>query len=132
MTRDLAVAHTCRATAMLELAAATWLATHAHWWTAVLTACTAPSLLLVAAGATAAHHRARAEAQRVVQLECGEHVRPFVPCCSFWRNSSGQVHGPDCTRPRLPLPRRDRYRLNPADQAAFESIARSYDDRSTA
>ncbi|MEV5646403.1 hypothetical protein AB0L67_41060 [Streptomyces flaveolus] len=28
-----------------------------------------------------------------------EQLLPPQPCCSFWDNSDGMVHGPDCTRP---------------------------------
>lgn len=132
MSHHLTIARTCRSLALGELAGAAVLAAHSRWWLAVLVASTAPSLLLVDALCRRAHRRARAEAQRVAQLQCGEPVQPLTPCCSFWRNSDGQVHGPDCTRPRLPLPRRDRYRLDPADRAAFDEITRSYGDRSTA
>ncbi|MEV0477516.1 hypothetical protein [Streptomyces prunicolor] len=53
-----------------------------------------------------------------------------MPCCQFWINSDGEVHGPGCTRPVLP--RRDTYRLHPAERAAFEEITARYDDRSSA
>ena len=53
-----------------------------------------------------------------------------VPCCSFWKNSDGEVHGPDCTRPTEA--RRDDYRLDDAGRAAFEEIAAHWDDRSAA
>ena len=130
MTRHQAIAHACRALALGELASATVLAIDSRWPLAALVACTAPSLLAVDAACRRAHHRARAEAQREERKGRGETPAPLVPCCSFWRNSDGQVHGPDCTR--LPLPRRDRYSLDPAGRAAFDVITRSYDDRSTA
>ncbi|MFH9823047.1 hypothetical protein [Streptomyces bobili] len=130
MTRHQWTAHICRALALGELASATVLATEHRWWHAALIACTAPSLLAIAAGARRAHHRSRAEAQRTARLEAGEQVQPLVPCCPFWKHSDGQVHGPDCTRP--PLPRRDTYRLDDAGRATFEEITARYDDRSAA
>jgi len=130
VNRDLAVAWTCRAVAVLELVAAIWLATHTHWWIAALTVSTAPGLFLVDALCRRAHHRARAKAQRTTQLKRGETPAPLVPCCQFWLHSDGEVHGPGCTRPSLP--RRDTYRLDPGGRAAFEEITRRYDDRSTA
>lgn len=99
MSRHLWIAHTCRAAALGELASATVLATDSRWWLAALVACTAPSLLVVDAGARRAHHRARAIAQREARAVPGENPAPLVPCCSFWHNSGGAVHGPDCTRP---------------------------------
>ena len=53
-----------------------------------------------------------------------------VPCCSFWKNSDGEVHGPDCTRPAAA--QRDDYRLDDAGRAAFEEIAAHWNDRSAA
>ena len=116
MTRHLAIARTCRATVLAELALAVWLVSRDEWLLVVLAVWSAPSLLLVDALCQRAHHRARAEVQHAAQLERGEQVPPLVPCCSFWRNSDGAVHGPDCTRPaaacaRPPLPRRARDRL---------------------
>lgn len=105
MTRDQWISHICRALALGELASAAVLASDGRWWMAVLVACTAPSLIVVAAGAHRAHRRARAAAQRAGQRERGEEVPPLVPCCSFWLNSDGQVHAPGCAR--LPLPRPD-------------------------
>lgn len=63
MTRDQWISHICRAVALGELAAATVLNLDGRWWLAALVVCTAPSLLVVDAGARRAHHRARAEAQ---------------------------------------------------------------------
>ncbi|MFI5825007.1 hypothetical protein ACIA8I_38965 [Streptomyces rishiriensis] len=130
MNRDLAVAYTCCAIAALELAAATWLATAGHWWTSALTACTAPSLLLLGALARRAYRQARAEAKRAEQLARGEAAAPLVPCCSLWERSDKEVHGPGCTRGVLPppLPRRDTYSHDEPGRAAFEEITRQPDD----
>ncbi|QJT04383.1 hypothetical protein G9272_32210 [Streptomyces asoensis] len=122
---NLAIARTCRAIAVLELAGAAWLAVTSAWWIAALVACIAPGLLCVDALARRAHHRKRAEAQRAARLKRGEQVEPLVPCCSFWLHSDGQVHGPGCTRPVLP--RRDTYRLDPAARAQFEAITAGFD-----
>ena len=99
MSRHLWIAHICRAVALGELASAAVLASNSRWWLAALVACTAPSLLVVDAGARRAHHRARAQAQREARAARGENPAPLVPCCSFWHNSDGKVHGPNCTRP---------------------------------
>ncbi|WP_086773250.1 hypothetical protein, partial [Streptomyces bobili] len=98
MTGHQWTAHTCRALALGELASATVLLVEHRWWLAALVACTAPSLLIVDASARRAHRRAQVEAQRTARLEAGETVQPLTPCCSFWRHSDGQVHGPGCTR----------------------------------
>ncbi|MER6789248.1 hypothetical protein ABT330_32300 [Streptomyces sp. NPDC000658] len=132
MNRDLAVAYACCAIAVLELAAATWLATADHWWTAAFTACTAPSLLLLGALARRAYRRARAEAKHAEQLAFGEAAAPLVPCCPLWEHSDGQAHGLGCTRvfPPPPLPRRDTYGLDEPGPgpAAFDEITRQPDD----
>jgi hypothetical protein len=127
VSHHLAIAHTCRALALGELAGAAVLATESRWLLAALVACTAPGLLLVDALARRAHHQERAVAQRAERVARGETPAPLVPCCSFWKNSDSAVHGPDCTRQRLPLPRRDTYRLDPGDRAQFEEITRHYD-----
>ncbi|MFF9059691.1 hypothetical protein ACIRPQ_13595 [Streptomyces sp. NPDC101213] len=130
MTRRLAIARTCRALALAELAAAAWLLVHHEWLLGVLVAWAAPSLLAADAVCRCAHQRARAEARRAARLEPGEQVQPLTPCCRFWKHSDGRVHGPDCTRP--PLPRRDTYRLDDAGRDAFEEIVRHYNERSAA
>ncbi|MCQ9134994.1 hypothetical protein [Streptomyces hilarionis] len=130
MNRDFAVAYTCCTIAFLELAVATWLATADQWWTAAFTACTAPSLLLLAALARRAYRRARAEAKHAEQPACGEAAAPLVPCCSLWAHSDGQAHGLGCTRAFLPppLPRRDTHSLDEPGAAAFDDITRQPDD----
>ncbi|MDX5569828.1 hypothetical protein PYK79_50070 [Streptomyces sp. ID05-04B] len=120
-------AYTSRALAVLELAAATWLAARGHWWTAVLVTFTAPSLLVVGAGACATHHRARAEARREAQLQRGEPPALLVPCCSFWKNSDGQVHRPGCDRLGEEQHVRDGRPLDEAEAAAFTAIADRFD-----
>ena len=133
MSRHLAIARTSRALALADLTTAAWLLVNDELLLAILTVWAAPSLIAVDALCRRAHHRARAEAQRTARLEAGETVPPLVPCCSFWRNSVGQVHGPDCTRPaaartRPPLPRRDRYRLDDTSRTTFNEIAAHYDE----
>ncbi|MCQ9131831.1 MULTISPECIES: hypothetical protein [Streptomyces] len=130
MTRHLALARACRAVILAELAISAWFFAHHEWLLGILVVWAAPSLLVADAVCRGAHHRARAEARRAAQLEAGEQVRPLTPCCRFWERSGGQVHGPDCTRP--PLPRRDTYRLDDGDRAAFHEIVRHYHDRSPA
>jgi hypothetical protein len=57
------------------------------------------------------------------------HHRSQPPsCCQYWRHSDGKVHGPDCRRPILP--RRDTFRLDPAERAAFDEITARHNDRS--
>lgn len=58
------------------------------------------------------------------------YARLAAACCWLGLDSDGRAHGLDCTRPILP--RRDRYRLDAADRAAFEEIAHHFDDRSAA
>lgn len=130
MTRHLALARACRALALTELATAAWLFAHHEWLLGILAVWSVPSLLAADAVCRRAHRGARAEAQHAARLEAGEQVRPLTPCCPLWKHSDGQAHGPGCTRP--PLPRRDTYRLDHADRAAFDEIVRHYHDRSAA
>ncbi|MFJ8538136.1 hypothetical protein [Streptomyces sp. NPDC093591] len=77
------------------------------------------------------HTRARHErARRAAIVDALLLGQTPVPCCSFWRNSDGAVHGPDCTQP--PYARRDDYRLDDTDRAAWQEIAAHWDDRSAA
>lgn len=55
-----------------------------------------------------------------------------VPCCSFWRNSGGAVHGADCTRPAEARYVRDGLPLDEEETAVFDAIAAHWDDRSAA
>lgn len=126
MTRHLTVARTCRALTLLDLTAAAWLLAADEWLLTVLVVWAAPGLIVADALCRRAHRRARAEAQHTARLEAGEQVEPLVPCCSFWEHSDGQAHGPGCTRRPL-LPRRDTYRLEPAERTAFAEIASHYD-----
>ncbi|MCX5270030.1 hypothetical protein [Streptomyces sp. NBC_00199] len=130
MTRLLALAHTCLTLAFTELAATAWLLAHHEWLLGILAVWAAPSLLAAAGICRRAHHRARAKAHRAAQLKTGKQCQPLMPCCPYWTHSDGQVHGPGCTR--LPLPRRDTYRLDDAGRAAFDEIVRHYHDRSAA
>lgn len=129
MIQDRTIARACLAFAVLELAAAAWLAAHGHGWIALLVAGTAPSLLIVSAGACAAHHRARAEARREAQLQRGEPPAPLVPCCPFWKNSDGQVHRPGCARLGEEQHARDG---RPPDETEAAAIADRFADGSGA
>ncbi|MFI9568441.1 hypothetical protein [Streptomyces rishiriensis] len=130
MTRHLALARACRTLALTELVTAAWLLAHHEWLLGVLVAWAAPSLLAADGVCRRAHHRARADAQRAAQLEAGERGRPLTPCRPAWNHSDGRVDGPGCARP--PLPRRDTYRLDDRDRAAFDEIVRRYQDRNSA
>ena len=55
-----------------------------------------------------------------------------LPCCSFWHNSGGAVHGRDCTRPPDARHVRDGLPLDEEETAVFDAIAAHWDDRSAA
>ncbi|MEU0671331.1 hypothetical protein ABZ330_00265 [Streptomyces sp. NPDC006172] len=120
-------AYTARAVGIILAAASAWLVNVA-WPFAVVAVYVAAVCLWVDRSYTRLDRRERARAQR--PAEDDGRVEVPVPCCSFWANSDGQVHGPDCTRPVLP--RRDTYRLDDAGRAAFEEITAHFDDRSAA
>jgi hypothetical protein len=115
-------AHASAAGAVLCTAAACYTAPHT-WWLAisgVLSAC------LLSSFAHRCYTQARREnavQQRLKRLarEEGEPFVPPPPCCSFWRHTDRQVHGPDCTRPAAA-----RTTLTPAEQAAFEEICKGF------
>jgi hypothetical protein len=93
-------AHACAAAAVLLTAGSCSPALHTRWagLALLLAGC------LFAALARRCYDRARREQavqQRLERLtvEDGDRFVPPPPCCSFWRHTDRQVHGPDCTRP---------------------------------
>ncbi|MEU3730861.1 hypothetical protein AB0E81_15770 [Streptomyces sp. NPDC033538] len=108
MTPSLRTARACRAAAALLLAAAGYAATH-HPWLALPGLYAAAVFAWCAARARTEHRLRLARAQRAERLARPRRQRPLVvlaPCCAFWQQSDGAVHGPKCTRPaaaRVPL-----------------------------
>ncbi|MFE0942265.1 hypothetical protein ACFW3M_19515 [Streptomyces sp. NPDC058828] len=101
MTPSLRTARACRAAAVLLLAAAGYAATH-HPWLALPGLYAAAVFAWCAARARTEHRQRLLRAQRAERLARPRSRRPLValaPCCAFWRNSYGAVHGPECTRP---------------------------------
>lgn len=119
MPHALRVARTCTAAVVLSAAAAAYGATISPWLII-------PGAYVGAIAWWCADHAY--DTHRQEQRAAGV-PEPSVPCCSFWRHSDGKVHGPDCRRPVLP--RRDTYRLTPAERAAFDEITAHHNDRST-
>ncbi|MFH9729019.1 hypothetical protein [Streptomyces sp. NPDC017260] len=109
MTPSLRTARACRAAAALLLAAAGYAATH-HPWLALPGLYAAAVFAWCAARARTEHRLRLARAQRAERLARPRRQRPLValaPCCVFWQQSDGALHGPGCTRPaaaRVPLP----------------------------
>lgn len=111
MTQSLCLARAFRAAALLLAAVSGYAATHSLWL-ALPGLYTAGVLAWCAAREQARHRRRTVRARRAEWL-----ARPCPdgppgswpqPCCAFWRNSGGAVHGPDCTRPaasRVTVPR---------------------------
>lgn len=74
---------------------------HDQWWeTAVFWLAAAGLIEGAARERRARRGRERAVAVRLERLARGAAViEPLRPCCQFWVNSDGAVHGHDCTRP---------------------------------
>ncbi|MGW7498622.1 hypothetical protein ACWGKA_30630 [Streptomyces luteogriseus] len=73
-----------------------------HYWLYGLPGVVSASVLLAVAQSYSDEDRrirARHEQLRRAALSDEQLLPPPVPCCSFWRTSGGEVHGPDCTRP---------------------------------
>ncbi|MFE9290182.1 hypothetical protein [Streptomyces olivaceus] len=107
MTPSLRLARALRAAALLLVAVSVYAATHQPWL-ALPGLYTAGVLAWCAAREQAAHRRRTVRARRAEWLArpCTGPVAWPEPCCAFWRNSGGAVHGPDCARPaatRVPL-----------------------------
>lgn len=133
MTPSLRTAHACHTTALFFTTIATYSATISYWY-AIPGLYVATLAWWCGTRAHADHRRILARREREQRAAAGPAELP-PPCCQFWTNSDGEVHGPDCTRP--PLARRDRYRLSAADQAVFQQLAARIDlpgpnDRSSA
>jgi hypothetical protein len=93
-------ARACQAAAIGLSACAAYSATH-HWLYALPGVVGASVFLAVADSYRSEDRRIRArheQARRAARSDAQLLALP-APCCSFWRNSDGQVHGPDCTRP---------------------------------
>ncbi|MFF7798853.1 hypothetical protein [Streptomyces olivaceus] len=107
MTPSLRLARALRAAALLLVAASVHAATHEPWL-ALPGLYAAGVLAWCAAREQAEHRRRTVRARRAEWLArpCTGPVAWPEPCCAFWRNSGGAVHGPDCARPaaaRVPL-----------------------------
>ncbi|MBZ6231680.1 hypothetical protein [Streptomyces olivaceus] len=107
MTPSLRLARALRAAALLLVAVSVYAATHQPWL-ALPGLYTAGVLAWCAAREQTEHRRRTVRARRAEWLArpCTGPVARPEPCCAFWRNSGGAVHGPDCARPaaaRVPL-----------------------------
>lgn len=128
MTPALRTARTCTAAVILAAATAAYGCTISPWL--ILPGTYVGAIAYWCASRHYDEHKQIvARHQREQRAVAGPAELP-PPCCSFWRHSDGQVHGPDCSRPLLA--RRDRYRLDPDERRVFEEITRHYDDRSAA
>ncbi|MET9196273.1 hypothetical protein ABZX60_23630 [Streptomyces olivaceus] len=105
MTPSLRLARALRAAALLLVAASVYAATHEPWL-ALPGLYTAGVLAWCAAREQAEHRRRTVRARRAEWLArpCTGPVAWPEPCCAFWRNSGGAVHGPDCARPAACVP----------------------------
>jgi hypothetical protein len=116
-------AHASMAAAVLLTIGACYTATLDAWWPALGGLFPAGVLAWNAHRCYTQARREQAVQQRLTRLT-RDKTEPFVPrppCCSFWRHTSGQMHGPDCTRPATA-----RTALTPAEEAAFAQIAAEF------
>ncbi|GHA22350.1 hypothetical protein [Streptomyces purpurascens] len=99
MTPARRTARACRITAVIPFASAIYSATH-HPLYAVPGLISTAVLLAIAAAYDTEDRRIRARHEQLRRAAVAdEQLLPPVPCCSFWRHSGGEIHGPDCTRP---------------------------------
>ncbi|MFC9686839.1 hypothetical protein [Streptomyces sp. NPDC056948] len=101
MTPARSTARACRITAVIPLASAIYSATH-HPHYALPGLISTGVLLAIAASYDTEDRRIRARHEQLRRAAVADEqlLPPPVPCCSFWRNSGGEVHNPDdCTRP---------------------------------
>lgn len=122
----------CRLAALAAAGTAVWMGVRGEWILPASLAWGAFLLLFLGGRFQSAHlsDRARHErAQRAMAADSKTLGAP-IPCCSFWRHSGGQVHGPDCTRPAAA--QHDGYRSDPSTAAAFEEITSRLGDGSAA
>ncbi|MEV1063412.1 hypothetical protein [Streptomyces sp. NPDC050263] len=123
-----------RTAALALAAAACWSAVGRQWWLADGFGYLAFVCAWIGGNYAGLHRIERARhdrARRASGTEGPLQERP-VPCCSFWRNSNGAVHGPDCAR-RGDEPRvYDGRPLDERETAVFTAIAARYDHGSRA
>lgn len=114
----------CRMAALAAALGAGWLATRDYWVPAGALGWGVLMLAFLGGRCHKAHLTDQAtneRARRAARADSLILAEP-VPCCSFWKHSDGEVHGPDCTRPpearyvRAPRPRQE------DEAAAFEEI----------
>lgn len=129
MTRYQATAMAFRLAALAAAGSGVWAWAREEWVPLACWGWSAVVLVLIGGRCQSAHLTVRAKhelAQRAARTDAAVLGVP-VPCCSFWRHSGGEVHGPDCTRPAAA--RHDDYRLDPGTAAAFEEITARFDGR---
>ena len=117
-------AHTSAAAAALLTVGAIYPYLHTPRWIAAATLVTACCLAWNARRCYEQARRERMVEQRLQRLGHNHRqavAEPSSPCCSFWRHTDNQVHGPDCTRP-APAPTG----LTPAEQQAFEQLTQLF------
>lgn len=116
--------HISTASAVLCTVGAIYAFLHVTWWVAALSL---NAGFFFAGNAQRCYRLARREGavqQRLERLNREDDDARFVPpppCCSFWRHTDHQVHGPDCTRPPAA-----RTSLTPAERSAFAKITRAF------
>lgn len=128
MTPSLRTARTCTAAVVLSACAAAYGATVSPWL--ILPGTYVGAIAWWCASRAYDTHRQILARHGQEQRAAAAPAELPLPCCSFWKHSDGEVHGPGCTRPRPVLPRRDTYRLTLAERAAFDEITAHHNDRS--
>ncbi|MDX2698957.1 hypothetical protein [Streptomyces ipomoeae] len=116
-------AHASAAGAVLCTATACYTA-RTTWWIAISGVLSVCVLSDFARRCYTQGRREHAVQQRLERLT-REDTEPFVPpppCCSFWRHTDRQVHGPDCTRPPAA-----RITLTPLEEQEFARIVSAFD-----
>ncbi|MBE1598986.1 hypothetical protein [Streptomyces stelliscabiei] len=114
-------AHASAAAAALLTAGALGTALHT-WWLGLFGLFTAYLFGALSRRCYTQARREQAVQQRLERLN--DETSPVElppPCCSFWRHTDGEVHGPDCTRPTAA-----RTTLTTAEEHAFAALSAAF------
>jgi hypothetical protein len=129
MTTHQRIALACRTTALAAVGATVWMATRHEWALFGALAWGAFMLAFIGGRCQKAHlvDKVRHErARRAAHTDQAALSLP-APCCSFWKHSSGKVHGANCPLPPAARYFRDGRPLDERETAAFDAMTASLD-----
>ncbi|MGW5638591.1 hypothetical protein [Streptomyces sp. NPDC003832] len=124
-------ARICLALAVLCFACGTYTAFHATWL-CLFGFYGAACLAWCTAGLYADHRGRLVQYERARRATAVGALPPPTPCCAFWRNSEGALHGPHCTRPSAARHLRDGVPLDERERRIFQALTADFHGRSAA